>query len=241
MWTPLPQGNQAVGGRWVYIIKESADGTSHYKARCVAKGYSQTRNVDYNETYTPTTQMTSVRTLMQLAAQHDLIIHQMDVKTSYLTAPIDCEVYLEQAKGYEVPGKDSRKFVYKLNKSLYGLKQSGRNWNNLLNDHLIYKSFKRSLADPYMYVKQNGKDVTILLVWVDDIIVASTTRSMLEEGKTMLSKRFQMKDMGVISHFLGIDCKVEDGKISMNQEMYIRKVLQRFNMMECKPKSFPSE
>ena len=92
-----------------------------------------------------------------------------------------------------------------------------------------------------MYVKQNGKDVTILLVWVDDIIVASTTRSMLEEGKTMLSKRFQMKDMGVISHFLGIDCKVEDGKISMNQEMYIRKVLQRFNMMECKQKSFPSE
>ena len=86
-----------------------------------------------------------------------------------------------------------------------------------------------------MYVKQNGKDVTILLVWVDDIIVASTTRSMLEEVKTMLSQRFEMKDMGVISRFLGIDCMVEDGKIIMNQEMYIRKVLERFNLMECKP------
>eukprot|EP00794_Sanderia_malayensis_P008499 gene8499-9408_t len=231
--TPLTKGKQTVGGRWVYAIKENADGTSHYKARYVAKGYSQTRDVDYYETFTPTTQMTSVRVLMQLAAQHNLIIHQMDVKTAYLNAPIDCEIYLEQAKGYEIPGKDGAKLVYKLNKSLYGLKQSGRNWNNLLNDHLIDQGFKQSLADPCMYVKHDGKDVAILLVWVDDIIIASDTIPMLEEVKTMLSERFKMKDMGVISRFLGIDFKVEDEKITMDQEEYRKAIGSLIYAMTC--------
>ena len=141
-----------MGGKWVYVIKESADGTSHFKARYVAKSYSQEKDIDYNETFTLTTQMTSVRVLMLLAAQHDLIIHQMDVKSAYLNAPIDCEVYLEQANGYEISGKDGAKLVYKLNKSLYGLKQSGRNWNYLLNNHLVDKGIHQSLPDPCMYV-----------------------------------------------------------------------------------------
>ena len=201
--TPLPEGKQMVGGRWVYAVKESADGTLTHKARYVAKGYSQTKDIDYFETYAPTTQMTSVRVLMQLAAKLDLTVHQLDVKTAYLNAPIDCEIYLEQAEGCEVPGKD-KKLVYKLNKSLYGLKQSGRNWNSVLNNELINNGFKQSLADPCMYVKHNGKDIIILLIWVDDII-ASSNVSMLDEVKAMLSQKFKMKDLGVISRFLGID------------------------------------
>ena len=161
--TPSPEGKQTVGGRWVYAVKESADRTLTHKARYVAKGYSQTENSDYFETDAPTTQMTSVRVLMQLAAKLDLTVHQLDVKTAYLNAPIDCEIYLEQAEGYEVPGKD-KKLVYKLNKSLYGLKQSGRNWNSVLNNELINNGFKQSLADPCMYVKHDGKDIVILLI-----------------------------------------------------------------------------
>ena len=201
--TPLPEGKQTVGGRWVYAVKESADGTLTHKARYVAKGYSQTKDIDYFETYAPTTQMTSVRVLMQLAAKLDLTVHQLDVKTAYLSAPIDCEIYLEQAEGYEVPGKD-KKLVYKLNKSLYGLKQSGRNWNSVLNNELINNGFKQSLADICMYLKHDGKDIIILLIWVDDII-ASSNVSMLDEVKAMVSQKFEMKDLGVISRFLGID------------------------------------
>ena len=126
---------------------------------------------------------------MQLAAKLDLTVHQLDVKTAYLNAPIDCEIYLEQAEGYEVPGKD-KKLVYKLNKSLYGLKQSGKNWNSVLNDELIRNGFKQSLADPYMYVKHDGKDIVVLLIWVDDIIIASSNVSMLGEVKAMLSQKF---------------------------------------------------
>ena len=238
--TPLPEGKQTVGGRWVYAVKESADGTLTHKARYVAKGYSQTKDIDYFETYAPTTQMTSVRVLMQLAAKLDLTVHQLDVKTAYLNAPIDCEIYLEQAEGYEVPRKD-KKLVYKLNKSLYGLKQSGRNWNSVLNDELIRNGFKQSLADPCMYVKHDGKDIVILLMWVDDIIIASSNVSMLGEVKAMLSQKFKMKDLGVISRFLGIDFKYVPGKITMDQEHYLSKVLERFGMTNCKPKSLPCE
>ena len=97
--TPLPSGKQAVGGRWVYTIKECANGSKSYKARFVAKGYSQKEGLDYHETFAPTAQLTSVRVVMQLAAQNGLMLHQMDVKTAYLNAPIDCELYLEQPEG----------------------------------------------------------------------------------------------------------------------------------------------
>ena len=115
------------------------------------RGYSQAKDIDYFENYAPTTQMISVRVLLQLAATLDLTVHQVDVKAAYLNAPIDCEIYLELAKGYEVPGKD-KKLVYKLNKTLYGLKQSSRNWNSVLNNELINNGFKQSLADPCMHV-----------------------------------------------------------------------------------------
>ena len=92
-----------------------------------------------------------------------------------------------------------------------------------------------------MYVKHDGKDIIILLIWVDDIIIASSNLSMLDEVKAMLSQKFKMKDLGVISRFLGIDFKSVPGKITMDQEHYLSKVLERFGVTNCKPKSLPSE
>ena len=99
--TKLPEGRKTVGGRWVYSIKEGGDGCEQYKARFVVKGYSQREGIDYGETFSPTANMTSVRVVMQKAAQENLVIHQMDVKTAYLHAPIDREMYMEQPEGYE--------------------------------------------------------------------------------------------------------------------------------------------
>lgn len=95
------------------------DRSDKYKARYVAKGYSQKYGVDYEETFSPTANMTSVRVLMQKAAQENLILHQMDVKTAYLHAPIDCDIYLEQPEGYETKSQKNEKLVYKLEKNLY--------------------------------------------------------------------------------------------------------------------------
>jgi len=127
--TTLPEERKVVGGRWVYTVEENPSGSKTYEARYVAKGYNQTEGVHYHETFAPTANFTSVRILMQLAAQYDLILQQMDVKTAYLNASIDCEIFFEKPEGFEIASSSNDVLVYKLKKSLYGLKQSGRNWN----------------------------------------------------------------------------------------------------------------
>ena len=136
----------------MYTVKEKGDGSNLYKARFVAKGYSQVEGVDCTETFAPTANLTSVRAVMQLAAQHDLVLHQMDVKSAYLNAPIDCEIFMEQAEGFEVQSKKGEKLVYKLRKSLYGLKQSGRNWNSMLHTHLCVRACVRACVRTCVYV-----------------------------------------------------------------------------------------
>ena len=209
--TQQPKGKNIIGGRWVYTVKQSGSNETVHKARYVAKGYSQIKDIGYYETYALTTKMTSVRALMQLAAQKDYIVHQMDVKTVYLNAPIDCDIYMEQAKGYEVLCKNKEPPVYKLNISLYGLKQSGRNWNNLLSKEIVDSGFKQSLRDPCIFVKHDSKDIIILLIWVDDMILVSSNASSSDKEKAALPEKFKMKDLEQISRFRGIDFIVRPG------------------------------
>ena len=159
---PLPEGKKAVKGRWVYALKQDPSGNIVHKARYVAKGYAQVAGVDYNETFSPTAKMTTIRILMQYAADHGLPVHQLDVKTAYLNAPIDCEVYLEQPPGYTKQSKHAL-LVWKLKKSLYGLKQSGRNWNILLDHFFKQHGFSRSNVDACLY-KRGERYPTLVLI-----------------------------------------------------------------------------
>ena len=117
--TSIPEGRSVIRGRWVNALKCNPNGEDKFKARYVAKGYAQVSDVDYHETFSPTACITSVRMLMQ----NDMVVHQMDVKTAYLNAPIGCEIYVKQPDGFEIDGKNGAKLVCKLKKSLYGLKQ----------------------------------------------------------------------------------------------------------------------
>ena len=171
---PPPQDREIVGEKWVYTVKTGPNNEETYKARYVAKGYSQIPGVDYHETFAPTARMSSVRVLMQHAVQNNMLVHQMDVITAYLNAPIDCDIFVQQPKCYEKEGENGEKLVCKLNKSLYGLKQSGRNWNVMLHNHLIKEGFTQSLADPCVYVRFVGDDANtciIIVIWVDDLII----------------------------------------------------------------------
>ena len=228
--TTLPEGINSVGGRWVYTMKEGSDGAKTYKARYVAKGYRQLRGVDYQETFASTANLTSVRALLQIATQHDLILRQMDDKTTHLNAPIDCEIYMDQAEGFEVPSSSNGRLVYKLNKSLYGLKQSCRNWNNVLHCFLLDNQFIQNPVDDCVYIKQSGSKMVVMLVWVDDIIIAASDMVLMSETKQMLKERFRMKDLGRPSYFLGIDFEQGDGFVKMNKRRYLSKVLERFEM-----------
>ena len=239
--TSLPKDRQVVGGKWVYAIKENANGDETYKARYVAQGFSQKEGTDYHETFSPTANMTSIRTVMQIAAQNDLILHQMDVKTAYLNAPIDCEIYMEQPDGFRKNGVNGEKLVYKLNKSLYGLKQSGRMWNQLLHAHFVDNGFTQCPTEHCVYTKETDQGMILILVWVDDLILGGKNETVLNETKNMMHERFKMKDLGKLSYFLGIEFEQGDGYVRMNQKKYIEKILEKYDMIDCKPRSTPSE
>jgi transposase InsO family protein len=236
---PLPEDKKVVGSRWVFSIKSDPQGNKLHKARFVAKGFSQVAGSDYGDTFSPTPKMTTIRTLLQFAVDHELVIHQLDVKTAYLNAPIDYEVYIRQPDGYK-DSSDSQ-LVWKLNKSLYGLKQSGRNWNSLLTDFLKESGFKQSQVDACLFIKQADAVSSFIAVWVDDIIVAANHITIMEETKNVLKTRFKMKDMGPISWFLGIEFKQYKDCIEMSQSHYLNEVLSRFGMADCKPRSTPCE
>ena len=157
---------------------------------------------------------------MQLAVQYNLTAHQMDVKSAYLHAPIDCELFVEQPQGFSTTDKDGKHLVYKLKKSLYGLKQSGRNWNSLLHTYLVSEGFKQSQADYCVYTKITDDSLTVIVIWVDDLIIASSS-------------------LGRLSWFLGLEFKCEDGVIMMNQSQFIKRVLRTFNTENCKSRSTP--
>ena len=137
---PLPKGRKAIGSRWVFRVKETQDGEiERYKARLVAKGFSQKYGVDYEETYAPVAKFTSIRIVLSLAAKYTLKLHQMDVKTAFLNGGLDEDIYMAQPDGYV--DADRPEYVCKLKKSLYGLKQSPRVWNQTIDDFMIKMGF----------------------------------------------------------------------------------------------------
>jgi len=238
--TSLPEGRISVGEVGLCNKTRSKWGKK-CKARFVAKGYSQVPGVYYYETFSPTACITSVRTLMQLAVQKGMVVHHMDVETVYLNAPIDCELYMEQPEGYGRKGPNGKKLVCKLRKSLYGLKQSGRNWNNMLHEHFAQDGFVQSLADPCVCIKTTESGHVVAIVWVDDIIIAASNTDVLKEAKESLMVRFKMKDLGVLSWFLGIQFKCKGDGIEMSQSQYVEKILSKIRMSDCKPKAVPCE
>ena len=232
----LPKDKTAVGGKWVYAIKGNKE-SPVYKARYVARGFSQVEGIDFTETFSPTARMESIRMLIQLAIQNDWLLQQMDVKGAYLHAPIECDVYVTQPQGYQ----RSPNLVWKLKNSLYGLKQSGRNWHNLLHQYLKELNFVQSTADPCVFIQNTIRGSTILLVWVDDIIITSSSEELMDITKSKLKERFNMKDLGEVSSFLRIDFQRTNKSITMSQSRFLKEVLTKFGYDQCKPRTTPCE
>ena len=169
----LPHGRKPIGSKWVFKVKYHADGSiERYKARLVAQGFSQTEGLDYRETFAPVIRFSTIRLLLALAAHYDWEIEQMDVKTAFLYGDLDVEIYMKQPEGYTVTGQEHK--VLRLKKTLYGLKQSPRAWNQKLDNHLCTEGFKRCVRDTALYIKRNGKDVILISVYVDDLLVISS-------------------------------------------------------------------
>ena len=238
--TSLPPGKKAIGCKWVYKVKTNSDGSlERYKARLVARGFDQKYGSDYDETFCPVVRLESLRTLIALSTQRGLKLHHVDVHTAFLNGTLQEEVYMQQPIGYEKEGEEH--LVCRLRKSIYGLKQSSRCWNTALDSHLKKMGFSQSKSDPCIYISGGGKDTFYIGVYVDDMILAGKDESKMENVKKELSSKFDIKDLGRLSYFLGMSIVQEqEGMVTwMGQPAYTQKLLTKTGMNDCKPVKTP--
>lgn len=152
---PLPPGKRAIDNRWVLHVKYNPDGSiDRYRARLVIRGVFQRAELDYDETFSPVARYDAIRTVIATAAKENLVLGQFNVRTAFLYGEIDAEIYMTQPQGFE----DGSGRVCRLKKSLYGLKQSPRCWNNKFHSFMEKNGFTRSTADPCIYIRQNAAE-----------------------------------------------------------------------------------
>ena len=237
----LPKGKMAIGTKWVFKRKLNADGeVERYKARLVALGYSQQHGADYDDTFCPVVRFESVRMLIAIAVQLGLKLHQMDITAAFLNGDLKEDVYLSPPEGLEVNGSRGKVFC-KLKKSLYGLRQSPRCWNSTLDAKLREMGFRQTPSDPCMYITSSEGEPLILAVYVDDIILAGKSEKLISEVKRKLAQYFEVKELGIRHHFLGVKVSYneETGSVWIGQPRYTEKVLEKFGMDKAKPNKTP--
>jgi hypothetical protein len=235
----LPPKKKTIGVKWVYKIKQTADGgVDRYKARLVAKGYKQKYGIDYEEVFAPVARLDTVRLLISLAAHHSWKIYQLDVKSAFLNGVLEEEVYVEQPEGFISQGEEDK--VYRLKKALYGLKQAPRAWNARIDDYLQQNGFIKCPYEHSVYMKTDDKgEFLILCLYVDDLLFTGSSEKMFAEFKQSMFKEFEMTDNGLMSYFLGIEVKQENDGIFISQKKYMREILKKFKMDSCNAVNTP--
>lgn len=205
-----------------------------FKARLVARGNEQKKGMDYDEVFAPVARHDSIRTLLASAVQCKMHVHHMDVVTAYVQGKLSDTVYMYQAELFVEPGKEEK--VCKLNRPLYGLKQAGREWYQTLNEYLHSINLRKSPLNPCVYISQDNSANVILIVYVDDILVAAKNLEELIKIKKVLKNKFKMNDLGKVTNILGIQVNREGdtGNIKISQRRYIEEALTKFGMENCK-------
>jgi hypothetical protein len=231
------EGKLVVTSKWIYKIKHAADGSiEKYKAIFVARGFSQREGEDYDETFAPVAKYTSIRLIIAIASVMGWKLHQMDVKIAFLNGVIEEEVYIEQPQGFVIYGKESH--VCRLKKALYRLKQAPKAWYARINGYLMNLGFSKSDVDPNLYYKVESGCLLILVRYVDDLFL-TCDENLIVGCKRKLTSEFEMKDLGLMHYFLGLEVWQRPNEIFLSQGKYTVEILQRFRMMDCKSMATP--
>ena len=159
----------------------------------MSHGYSQEKGLNYDETFSPVVRSESIRSVIALASKNDLKMHQMDVTTTFLNSELEEELYVKQPEGFVVEGQEH--LVCKLKRSLYGLKQSSRCWNQILHTPLMEMVFKQTPSDPCIYTSLSD-GLCVLAIYVDEILIAGKCLKKTALVKAALARRFRVKDLG---------------------------------------------
>ena len=234
-----PSNRDLITSKWVFKVKRHANGMiDRYKARLVARGFSQKYGIDYNETFAPTLRCETLRILFGIAAELDLEIQQADVSNAYLIGELTEEIYMEIPEGLEVKGHEK---AILLKKGLYGLKQSGRIWNQRFKKFVISIGFNVIPADNCVFYHPVSK--VIIAIYVDDILYFGQQNSDIKAVKILISEEFKVRNMGEPRSILGIRITRDRAKrtITMDQTAYIERFLRDYQMDQCRPVSTPIE
>ena len=223
----VPAGANICDSRFVYDIKTDEHGRlERFKVRWVAKGFSQRRGEDYWDTFSPVVRMSTVRMLLALATQEGWDVQQCDVKTAFLEAELDEDIYVYPPEGYGKPG-----MVYKLKRALYGLKQSARLWGQKLASKLREQGFRSLRSDNCLFMRVRNGKTTLVGVYVDDLVVTGDDTEGISDVKRGLASSFRLKDLGALRQILGCTWRrCKNGDSTFTQTKTIIDLANKFNI-----------
>ncbi|CAH9103829.1 unnamed protein product [Cuscuta epithymum] len=243
-WTlvPKPKNAKVIDCRWIFRLKDSLDPTEppKFKARLVAKGFRQKEGIDYQDIFAPVIKFKTLRLMLAITTVFDWELEQMDVKTAFLHGDLKETIFMSQPPGFI--NKEFPEHVCLLKKSIYGLKQSPRQWNLKFDSCMSELGFLRSKYDTCLYYKHVGtENVVYILLYVDDILLIGPCKMLIVSVKDDLKLHFDMKDIGSAKRILGIDITRDRSNRSMflSQGDYLNKILDRFNMNNSKSTPLP--
>ena len=232
----LPPGKRAISSKWVYKIKLKADGSlERYKVRLVIRGNTQKEGIDYTETFSPVVKMTTIRTIIALAAAIKWPLYQLDVNNAFLHGDLHEEVYMKMPEG--IPNPTNK--VCKLQKSLYGLEQASRQWHAKLADFLKKQGYTQSKNDYSLFLKNSAQHLTIVAVYVDDILLIGSDPTVIQELKHNLNIAFGIKDLGFLHYFLGFEVIHHHDGVSLTQRKFTQDLLKDSGHLYAKSTATP--
>jgi hypothetical protein len=221
--TPLPAGKTSIGCRWVSKIKH----------KLMAKGFTQLEGIDYQDTFSPTAKIISVRCLLALAAARGWSLHQLDVNNAFLHGDLHEEIYMSPPPGLRRQGEEH--LFCRLHKSLYGLKQASRQWFAKFSEAIRSAGYEQSKANYSLFIRKQGKSFTALLIYVDDILITGNDPVSITDIKKFLHNKFHLKDLGKLKYFLGIEISTSRTGIFISQRKYALEIIKDAGLLGAAP------
>ena len=238
----LPEGKKIIGYKWIFKKKEGIPGVedARYKTCLVAKGYIQIVGIDFNYVFSPLVKHSSIRVLLSLVAMYNLELEQLDVKTAFLHGELEETIYMHQPEGFIIEGIEDHECLLK--KSLYRLKQSPRQLYKRFDSFMIGCGYFKSKYDNCVYFKELvDRSFIYLLLYIDDMLIATKDMSEIDWLKSQLSSELEMKDLEATKKILGMEIQWDQKArlFHLTQKKYIEKILEHFNMKDVKSISTP--
>ncbi|GJR31596.1 ribonuclease H-like domain-containing protein [Tanacetum coccineum] len=227
-----------VRSMWLFKHKFHVDGTlSHYKACLVANGSSQQLGVDFDETFSPVVKPATIRMVLSLVVSRKWLIHQLNVKNTFLNDDLSKTVYMHQPPSFIDAMFPNH--VCRLQRSLYGQKQEPRAWFQRFTGYAPRVGFFHSRCDSSLFIYRQGSQVAYLILYVDDIILTTSSTTLLQHLINSLHREFEMTHLGALNYFFGISAIRHSTSLFLSQRKYALLLLEHAHMVNCNPSLIP--